>query len=148
MRCPHCSSNDLKIEVSFSAPVACKFKGENDVEFELMERVMLNSHWNGESQCGCLNCNWTGMVCDASSSPVEVSNTGAIASESGGAIGWFTAEDQQELKHLLEAEECPLALRKHVKKLMSEVGRLSSLLDNMSRIQEKSGTTDGDTFVG
>ena len=148
MRCPLCFSNDLKIEVSFSGPVACKFKDENDVEFELMEQVMLDSHWSDESQCACLNCNWIGMVCDAGSSPVDVSNTDALASESGGAIGWFSAEDQQELKHLLETEECPLALRKHVKKLMSEVGRLSSLLDNMSRIQEKSSTSDGDTFVG
>jgi hypothetical protein len=60
----------------------------------------------------------------------------------------MSVADQQELKHLLAAEECPAALRKHVKKLVHEIERLNSFLDTMSRIQKKSNAEDDDTIVG
>lgn len=148
MRCPHCSGNDLKIEISFSGPIACKFNDENDVEFELMDHVSLDSHWNDESQCECLNCNWIGAVRDANSSPAGELDADATASVSGGALGWMTVEDQQELKHLLVTEECSPALRKHVEKLMHEVERLCSVLETMLRLQKKLSASDDDTIVG
>ena len=73
MHCPACNNVNLRIDVNFSGRVACKFA--DDDEFELIDRVALDSQWSDESLCECLSCNWVGTVRNAKSAPAQ--ETGA-----------------------------------------------------------------------
>lgn len=63
MKCPSCGGQRLRIEVVFSASVACEF-GANS-SFEMYEPAALDSHWHDRSECACDACGWTGFVQDA-----------------------------------------------------------------------------------
>ncbi len=146
MHCPTCSSNNLKIEVNFSGRVSCRFADDND--FELIDRVSLDSNWNDDSPCECLCCHWIGAVRDARSARAGELGAAKSAAASAVMIEQFSVEERQELKRLLAAEECSPTLRKHVENLLDEVQRLSSLLESMSRITQQSAASDNDTIIG
>ncbi len=144
--CPECSSSELKIDVSFTGQVACRFG--TDGEFELIDRVALDSQWHDESMCECLSCNWNGTVGNTRPQSAPEQCVGVAIAESDDSVGALTAGEMQELMSLMEAEACSPALRKQVERLAGEVERLGSLLDTMMRITGNSAASDGDTLLG
>lgn len=63
MKCPQCGSSMLRIEVVFTGFVSCAFSGEQ--EFELIDKLLLDSNWDEDSACECLRCDWRGVTRDA-----------------------------------------------------------------------------------
>lgn len=63
MRCPECGSQHLKIEVHFHGFVKARF--ESPDRYELTEAVSLNSTWDEDSECQCVECDWSGTVAGA-----------------------------------------------------------------------------------
>ncbi len=62
MRCPECGGSRLRLGVVLTGEVSCEFQAGGIPE--VIETSPLDSHWDDDSSCHCLNCTWTGRVRD------------------------------------------------------------------------------------
>lgn len=150
MKCPNCGSTELRVEVSFAGQVACKFvEGDN---FELIENVALDSHWDDHSCCECMDCLWVGTVQIARDGRTEKLKKNLSLKKNSVFINPMSNEEFEELKRLLETQSCPPLWREYIERLISEVERLNAFLEMISRLTN-SKTEIGiesseDTIVG
>lgn len=131
MKCPHCGSQSLKIEVCFSGYVSCSFS--SDHEFEVIDPVALNSEWGDDSHCRCNRCDWEGPVRDAQGDGAAQAPRSPRAAQSGGAMQMVTDIELEEIKHQLKVRYCNPIWRAHLENLVGEVERLRSILDLVER---------------
>src|SRR5690606_25398668 len=60
MQCPVCGCTKLKLGMVFSGEVACTFR--DGAVVEVLDAAELDSYWDEQSSCQCLDCLWSGCV--------------------------------------------------------------------------------------
>lgn len=138
MKCPNCQSPLLEINVSFTGNVACRFS--EGQKFQLLEKVALKSEFAENAGCRCLVCNWEGRVADARTAADSTSRR-----SSGPAREPLTPREFEHIRQ--ESDSLSPRSRAIVRRLISEVERLNSLLDTVTRLSG-GRQSDDDTVVG
>ena len=139
MKCPRCQSPLLKIDVSFTGNVACKFS--EGQKFQLLEKVALRSEFAEDAGCRCLKCHWQGRVADARANSPRTQHKVHQASQDP-----LTAEELRKIED--SAESLSPRSRAIVQRLIDEVERLNSLLDAVTRVSTRRRGSDDDTVIG
>ena len=145
MQCPQCHSPLLKVHVSFAGDVACQFSGSQHLhEFQILEKVALQSEFDDDAACRCMSCSWDGRVADTVRFPV-----GRRPRQPRAKSIYCTPLSPEELSAISEETQAFEAAPKQiVERLVGEVHRLNSLLETVIRLSGASNGSDGDTCVG
>ena len=150
MNCPKCASRFLRVEMAFTGQVSCAFS--NGGEFEVIDRVALDSEWDDRSPCECLLCAWRGPLGEArrkKRSPPQ----SKPARKGNPLSAMMSAEEIQAVRDQLKIGHCHPIWRAHLERLLEEVERLNALLDTITRVNahENDGRrrrSENDTLIG
>ena len=150
MKCPICESTELRVEVRLAGQVACKFvEGDN---FELVEKIVLDSNWDDHSCCECTDCLWVGTVQIARDGRDGRLKENSSFEKKASFLNPISNEELEDLKRLLETRSCHPLWRKDIERLISEVERLNAFLDTIFRVTNSNPETgivsSEDTVIG
>lgn len=127
MNCPNCNGQLLRVAVTFTGDVACRFSDDGD--FRIVDSVDLDSTFGDDAACECPKCGWSG----------EFQQTWADKADS--------AESPPSARTILEVEDAIAAARQLSGEsrqiadvLTGEIRRLNLLLDSLTRISKTSET--------
>jgi hypothetical protein len=141
MKCPSCGSRQLNVAVAFTGNVSCAFRGRD--EFEIVDEVALDSHWDDRSPCSCVRCSWSGEVSEARGR-LKTSKPAPVAVRKAG----ISPRDLEALKERVRSGECPPRWVIQINRLIAEVERLAELAEMLASVSpDKHAPSSGDTQI-
>lgn len=126
---PACGSTKLRIGVVFSGEIACEFR--HGAVVEILENSVLDSAWDDESECRCVECRWSGRVEEVRDS--AQSRSVATAAKTSGSAAME--------RDLLDGK-CPSGLEQPVRGVLDAVRLLKTqlqILETVERAHKKRG---------
>lgn len=139
MKCPRCSSRQLRVGVVFSGELTCQFHSDDAID--VLDTAALDSIWDPGAECACLQCSWSGRVSEAGFHEAEEEEDSQPA---------LSEEELLAIQRELDSEECPEELAGMIRSLVKTVKTLQTQLQivrRTSRRREGDEGVPGDTHI-
>lgn len=133
MRCPACGCTKLRLGVVFAGEVSCSFREGGVVE--VLDAPPFDSHWDDNSPCQCLECDWSGRVSDIGAS-VE-SDLILLQRTSPDPL---SKRELEEIERTVLSGDCPPCISEDVRMLIGVIRQLQKhvqILETVARADSK-----------